>query len=130
MINFILREEGTLGYPPADGEVLSFMCKGLLEEDKGKIMCTPTAKKLSSRRSLDITNSSSSKRSMSIMQLEENQSIATKLSSSEKDFKTEEVETFLDSMTTTVQNHSIAVGLLQASFEICRFRPVITKARC
>jgi hypothetical protein len=120
MINFILREEGTLGYPPADSEVLSFICKRLSEEDKGKITCTPTAKKLSSKRSLEkITNSSSSKRLRSIMQPGENQSIAAGLSSPE----TEEVETFLDSMTTTVWNHSIAVGLLQASFEICRFCP-------
>ena len=33
----ILREEGTLGYPPADGEALSFMCKRLSEEDLRKI---------------------------------------------------------------------------------------------
>lgn len=71
-------------------------------------MCRPTAKKLSSRRSLDkITNSSSSKSLKLVMQPEENQSIAAELSSPEnaKDLRISEigeVETFLDSMTTTV----------------------------
>ena len=37
MINFILREEGTTGFPPADPEILSF----LREKPPGKINITP-----------------------------------------------------------------------------------------
>ena len=37
MVNFVLREEGTLGYPPADSEVLSFMRKRPSVEDQEKI---------------------------------------------------------------------------------------------
>jgi hypothetical protein len=81
MVNFVLREGGTPGYPPADSEVLSFMCKRLSVQDKTKITDTPT-KKLSSKR------------------------------------------------VSAVWHHSIAVGFLQASFEICKLRPlfITTKA--
>jgi hypothetical protein len=76
MINFVLREKGRLGYPPADSEVLSFMRKKL-------------------------------------------KSIAAESS------RPEEV------MVTTAWNHSVAVGLLQASFELCKLRPlfITTKAQ-
>jgi len=138
MINFILREEGTLGYPPADGEVLSFMSKRLSEEDQRKITNSPTAKP-SSKRTLDaekIANSPSSKKLKVIMpkrQLEEDQQTAAELSSAEeskpgkecKNLRISETEAdFLQSMVTTVWNHSIAVGLLQASFEICKLCPL------
>jgi hypothetical protein len=88
MINFVLREEGTPGYPPADSEVLSFMCKRPSEKDKMKINAP--------------------------------------IKSSE----TKEAEIPSESMMTAVWNHSIAVGLLQASFEICELRPlfITTKA--
>jgi hypothetical protein len=146
MINFILREEGTLGYPPADGEVLSFMSKRLSEEDQRKITDTPTVK-LSSKRALEVdeklTNSPSSKKLKSIMRTqlpEEDQQTASESSSAKevksgKEYKhlriseTEEAEFFLQSMVTTVWNHSIAVGLLQATFEICRLRPLSITAK-
>lgn len=145
MINFVLREEGTLGYPPADGEVLSFMSKRLSEEDRRKITDTPTVN-LSSKRALEvdekIANSPSSKKLRSIMRtLEEDQQRAAE-SSSAKEAKpgeeckhsrisaTEEDELFLQSMVTTVWNHSIAVGLLQASFEICRSCLLFIATRC
>jgi hypothetical protein len=147
MINFVLREEGTLGYPPADGEVLSFMSKRLSEEDQRKITDTPTAKKLSSKRALEmdekIANPPSSKKLKSIMSKplpEEDQQTAAE-SSSAKEAKsgkeckhlriseTEEAD-FLQSMVTTVWNHSIAVGLLQASFETCRSRLLFITTRC
>jgi hypothetical protein len=151
MINFVLREEGTLGYPPADSEVLSFMCKRPSEEEKMTIN-TPT--KLSSERILEedekkIINSSSSKKLRSIMHKqppEEDPKIAAessrpkkakehslkpeKGSKSSRISETKEAEIPLESMITTVWNHSIAVGLLQASFEICELRPlfITTKA--
>jgi hypothetical protein len=149
MINFVLREEGTLGYPPADSEVLSFMRKRLSVEDKMKITNTPT-KKLSSKRVLEedkrkIINSSSSKKLKSIMYEqppEEDPKMAAESSrpkkakehslEPEKEYKssriseTKEVEIPLESMMTAVWNHSIAVGLLQASFEICELRLITT----
>lgn len=48
MVNFILREEGTLGYPPADGEVLSFLRKELSEETKPRTLDMPKKKRMSS----------------------------------------------------------------------------------
>ena len=151
MINFVLREDGTRGYPPADSEVLSFMCKRPSEEDKMKITNTPT-KKLSSKRILEedkkkIINSSSSKKLKSIMYEqppEENPKMAAESSRPKKAKKhslepekpsriseTKEAEIPLESMITAVWNHSIAVGLLQASFEICELRPlfITTKAQ-
>jgi hypothetical protein len=91
MINFVLREEGTPGYPPADSEVLSFMCKRPSEEEKMKINAPTKSSRIS---------------------------------------ETKEAEIPLESMMTAVWNHSIAVGLLQASFEICELRPlfITTKA--
>ena len=147
MVNFVLREEGTLGYPPADSEVLSFMCKRLSEQDKEKITDTPT-KKLYSKRITEedkkkIINSPSSKRLKSIMYKQppkEDQKMAAESSrskeargpspKSEKEYtssrisETKEAEISFESMMTTVWNHSVAVGLLQASFEICKLRPL------
>jgi hypothetical protein len=137
MINFVLREEGTFGYPPADSEVLSFMCKRPSEEEKKEIS-TPT--KLPSRRIPEedqkaIINSSSSKKLKSTMAAESSRPKKAKKHSLEpekesKSSKTKEAEIPLESMITAVWNHSIAVGLLQASFEICELRPlfITTKA--
>ena len=98
MVNFVLREEGSVGYPPADKEVLSFMRKKLSAQNQETILKSPRGKGLSSRR---------------------NSGASTDLPPSEKGH-----ETFLESVATTVWNHSIAVGLLQASFEICKLRPL------
>jgi hypothetical protein len=128
MINFVLREEGTPGYPPADSEVLSFMCKRLSEEDKMKITNTPT--KLSSNRVLEedpkmAAESSRPKKAKEHSLEPEKEYRSSRIS------ETEEAETPLESMMTAVWNHSIAVGLLQASFEICELRPlfITTKAQ-
>jgi hypothetical protein len=91
MVNFVLREKESLGYPPADREVLLFMRKGL-------------------------------------------QSMAAELPRSEEVMKRSRIletedEIFLESMVTTAWNHSIAVGLLQASFEICKLRPLFITAK-
>ena len=95
MVNFVLREERTLDYPPADSEVLSFMLKRLSVQDRKKITDTPT-ENLSSKR-----------------------------------IPGTEDEIFPERMVTTVWDHSIAVGLLQASFEFCKLRPlfITTKAQ-
>jgi hypothetical protein len=92
MVNFVLREERTLGYPPADSEVLSFMRKRPSVQDQKKITDTP-AKNFFSQQTED--------------------------------------KMFPERMATTVWDHSIAVGLLQASFEICKLRPlfITTKAQ-
>lgn len=92
MINFVLREEGTPGHPPADSEVLSFMCKRPSEKEKMKINAPIKSSRIS---------------------------------------ETKEAEIPLESMMTAVWDHSIAVGLLQASFEICELRPlfITTKAQ-
>jgi hypothetical protein len=89
MINFVLRDEAARCYPPADSEVLSFMCKRLPVEEQRKIMDSLTE--------------------------EEDKSLRTP--------KTKD-EMLLESMAVTVWDHSIAMGLLQASFEICKLRPL------
>ena len=106
MINFVLREEEDLGYPPADTEVLSFMRERLSKDDQEKIMVTPRRCKLSSGRISEEDKK--------------------KIKNPER-----EDEAFRESVVTTVRNHSIAVGLLQASFEICKLRPlfITTKAQ-
>ena len=53
MINFVLREEGTIGYPPADGKVLSFMLKNPSKEIKKEINDSPKAHGISSMRNLE-----------------------------------------------------------------------------
>ena len=127
MVNFVLREEGTLGYPPADSEVLSFMRKRPSEQDQQKITDTPTKNRLSSSRISEedkkkIKNSPSSARL---------KSLAAQSSRPKEPSLEPETEIFLESMMATVWNHSIAVGLLQASFEICKLRPlfITTKAQ-
>ena len=100
MVNFVLREEGSVGYPPPDKEVLSFMRKKLSAQNQEKILKSPRVNRLSSRR---------------------NSEASTDSPPSEKGHVD---ETFLESVATTVWNHSIAVGLLQASFEICKLRPL------
>jgi hypothetical protein len=77
MINFVLREEGTSGFPPADPEILSFILSNLSQIDQSSL-------------------------SESLM----NGVVIT------KDSRAARAE--------AVWNHSIAVGLLQASFEKCR----------
>ncbi|QKX63245.1 uncharacterized protein TRUGW13939_10414 [Talaromyces rugulosus] len=46
MINFVLREPDTTGYPPADPEILQFMRSTMTVEDKNTINKSPTAKTL------------------------------------------------------------------------------------
>jgi hypothetical protein len=138
MVNFVLREEGTLGYPPPDGEVLSFMRARLPERYRERIIVTLTKAGLSSRRILEeemekIKNSSSGKKlkSMTAKSSRPKEGMKASLEPEEED-KPSEIndETFLESMSTTVWNHSLAVGLLQASFEICKLRSlfITTKA--
>lgn len=134
MVNFVLREEGTLGYPPADSEVLSFMRKMPPLQDQETITESPAKKKLSSMRI-----SEENKKIKNLPSLERLKSRAPESSrpkevvepslESEKEHKSSRIpetedEIFLESMMTTVWNHSIAVGLLQASFEICKLRPL------
>jgi hypothetical protein len=38
MINFILHDESSLGYPPPDGEVRSFMCRELSKQNKYSVI--------------------------------------------------------------------------------------------
>jgi hypothetical protein len=111
MVNFVLREKGSVGYPPPDKEVLSFMRKKLSAQNQEKILISPRGKKLSSSR--------------------RNSAVITDSPPSLESEKEHADETFLESMATAVWNHSIAVGLLQASFEICKLRPlfITTKAQ-
>jgi hypothetical protein len=126
MVNFVLREEGTVGYPPADNEVLSFMRKKLSVQDQENIMKSPKKEKLSSKR----ISEEDKKKIKNSPSLGRSKSMEPSLKS-EKEQETRD-EIFLESMATTVWNHSVAVGLLQASFEICTLRPlfITTKARC
>ena len=127
MVNFVLREGGTLGYPPADSEVLSFMCKSP-GEDQEKIMKTPSEKK--SQR-----NSEEGQKKVNFSpSLDRWKSIAAKSSGPKEVKETLQVpetedELFLESMMTTIWNHSIAVGLLQASFETCKLLPLFITAK-
>jgi hypothetical protein len=118
MVNFVLREEGSVGYPPPDKEVLSFLRKKLSAQNQEKILKSQKRKKLSSKRnSGEITDSPPPLKS-------------------EKEHESSRIsdETFLESMAATVWNHSIAVGLLQASFAICKLRPLfitlLRRLRC
>jgi hypothetical protein len=122
MVNFVLREEKTFGYPPADSEVLSFMREKLSAQNYDIIMETPKKEKLSSKRNSGPPS-------------ERSESMEPSLAS-EKEHESSRIpeikdEIFLESMVATVWNHSIAVGLLQASFEICKLYPlfITTKAR-
>jgi hypothetical protein len=171
MINFILREKGTVGYPPADAEIRSFMCKSLSEADQERIMDSPRANKVSSKRIREedakiVIDSPASKKLKLALQDQQPQvepaseklksamrshpSGATPVSKSLKSAKPpgearniapptsnqkhviissptseEESDMVLKCMAVTTWNHSIAVGLLQASFEICRLYPLI-----
>jgi hypothetical protein len=109
MINFVLRGDKTHGYPPPDSEVVSFMCKEPSENDKETITKSPKKLKIYSLRSSPADAEEGTESS-----------------------ETKKTELFLESMVATVWNHSIAVGLLQASFEMCRLCPLflITKAMC
>jgi hypothetical protein len=78
MINFVLREEGTSGFPPADPEILSFIRSTLSQIDHTSLRDSPM-------KGVEETT---------------------------KNIRAARAE--------AVWNHSIAVGLLQASFEICR----------
>src|SRR5438045_3965599 len=82
MINFVIREEDTLGYPPADGEVLSFMTKQLSRKDRNKIANSPTSKKLYSKRALE--GDGNLKPIMRKPLPEENQQTAAKLPSAKE----------------------------------------------
>jgi hypothetical protein len=77
MINFVLREEGTSGFPPADPKILSFICTNLSQIDHTSLRESPM-------KGVDIAKNTRAARAEAVW------------------------------------NHSIAVGLLQASFEICR----------
>jgi hypothetical protein len=128
MVNFVLREEGTLGYPPADSEVLSFMRKRLPEQDQKKITDTPTKKK-------SMRNSEEDKKKIKCSPSSERLKSMAAKSPRPKEVKEPsqipetEDEIFLESMMTTIWNHSIAVGLLQASFEICKLLPLFITAK-
>jgi hypothetical protein len=131
MINFILREEGTLGYPPPDGEVLSFMSMRLSERDRRKITDSPKKMRLSSRRITEedkekIMNSPSAKkwRSLTTGSSRSKEVMEPPPEPEKSGIPRAEDEIFLESMVATLWNHSIAVGLLQASFEICKLRPL------
>jgi hypothetical protein len=76
MINFVLREQGTHGFPPTDGEILSFV-RMPLSMGHREVMANSPSKKADSS------------------------------------------DGFLDRRAVVVWNHSVAVGLLQASFEKC-----------
>src|SRR6267378_2572383 len=99
MINFTLREHGTRGYPPTDCEVLSFLRKGPSKNAKATILNTPRVKKMSSLR----TPARETKQPQELDEVDEK---------------------FWESMVTTVWDHSLATGLLRASFEIRRLRPL------
>ena len=105
MINFVLREEGTTGYPPPDGEVLSFMLKSLSETVKRKITDSPQAHEIASKLTLEEAPGSKPP--------------SPKKARISSPRANEESEIFLENWAVTIWNHSIAVGLLQASFEIC-----------
>jgi hypothetical protein len=133
MVNFVLREENTRGYPPPDGEVLSFMRKRLPVQELEKITETPM-KKLSHKRISEedkkkIMDSPSSARLKSMVAAKSSRpkEVMEPSPKSEEEYKSSETEDekFLKSMTTTAWNHSIAVGLLQASFEVCKLRPAV-----
>ena len=132
MVNFVLREKGTAGYPPADTEVLSFMRKRLQEKDQEIIMDTPKKTKKKSMR-----NSEEDKKKILCSPTSEKLKSMAAKSPRPKEVKEPlelwetEDEIFLESMKTTIWNHSIAVGLLQASFEICKLLPlfITTKAQ-
>jgi hypothetical protein len=81
MINFVLREEGTHGYPPADGEILSFMHMHQFKADRDIVRASPK---------------------------EAGQ--PTQLQRRRREL---------------IWYHSAAVGLLQASFELCKSREFI-----
>jgi hypothetical protein len=146
MVNFVLREEGTLGYPPADSEVLSFMRKTLSEQAEKKITESPEkprSKRISEKDEKKIINSPSSKKLKSMIYgqpPQEDQKTAAE-SSRPKEAKehslepekedessgtseTKQAGISLESLVTAIRNHSLAVGLLQASFEICKSRPL------
>ena len=138
MVNFVLREDGTHGYPPADSEVLSFMREKLPEQSRDKIVLTPMKEGLSSKRISEenmkkIRNSSSGKmlKSWTAKSSRPKEGMKASLEPEEEDkFSEEGGDIFIESMSTTVWNHSLAVGLLQASFEICKLRSlfITTKA--
>jgi hypothetical protein len=73
MINFILREDGSRGFPPADSEIRKFVRMEMSDDDRC-VMSTPSRK-----------------------------------------------HGRVNDTVATIWNHSIAVGLLQASFEKCKF---------
>ena len=81
MINFILREDGSRGFPPADSEIRKFV-RMEMSDDDCRVMSTPSRK-----------------------HEHKNDTVAT------------------------IWNHSIAVGLLQASFEIRELHalPILAK---
>jgi hypothetical protein len=142
MVNFVLREEGTFGYPPTDSEVLSFMRKRPSEDHQKKIRDTPTRKRISSMRISEedmkqIKNSPGLGKLKSIVpESSRPKEVMESSPEPEKEYQSSQIpetvdEKFLESMVTAVWNHSIAVGLLQASFEICKLRPlfITTKAQ-
>lgn len=130
MITFVLRGAQTSGYPPADTEVREFFNKRLSEDVKHEILATPRKEKMSSQRIPQ-----QKKRSYQTVGLSElatpkkpsecKQEMTTGLPISTEAMQ-DSLETgdtallhpvFLDRLATTVWNHSLAVGFLQASFE-------------
>jgi hypothetical protein len=98
------RRVDSRGYPPhGDGEVRSFMCRQLSEQNKNSIISSIQAESASRDCSSESSPSSSIKNAI-----------------------------FLESMAAAAWDHSIAVGLLQASFEICKLHLLLiaTEARC
>ena len=52
MISFVLREDGTCGYPPANSEILAFMRKELSLEHRSLITDSPSRSKSECRNDI------------------------------------------------------------------------------
>jgi hypothetical protein len=103
MINFILRDYGTSGFPPPDEDILSF-----LRHDPPSNIPGPTSQGTSKETSEGTSKETSKGKSKEISE------------GTSKETPDETSSDFLKRRAAVAWNHTLAAALLQASFETCK----------
>ena len=133
MINFVLRNPGTHGYPPPDGEILSFLLRKMQTKEREKILASPRKDNVTSKayETTPTPKGHSMETDVVLSEIGMHQDpiveAAMALScSSLQDADTTMVdapspanEDFHDQLVRVTWNHTRAAALLQASLEKC-----------